>query len=46
MADYQKWADEAAQNGQQEVAESLSEAAKLTSAVTEKFRQALGRIKA
>jgi hypothetical protein len=43
--DYRKWADQSRENGQEAVAELLDSAAELTVAITQRFREAGGKVK-
>jgi len=42
--DYRKWADQSRENGQDAVAELLDSAAELTDTITERFREAGGKV--
>lgn len=44
--DYRKWADQSRENGQDAVAELLDSAAELTDTITQRFREAGGKVKA
>jgi hypothetical protein len=43
--DYRKWAAQSRENGQDAVAELLDSAAELTDTITERFREAGGKVK-
>ena len=43
--DYRKWAQDARENGQKEVAELLDSAAELTDTISGRFREAGGKVK-
>ena len=43
--DYQKWAQAARENGQEDVAVLLESAAQLTGTISDRFREAAGKVK-
>jgi rubrerythrin len=45
IGDYQKWAQEARENSQTEVADLLESAAELTDAISDRFREATKKVK-